>query len=156
MLEVNIECGTIEDIKRRAYEQGVNDAFDAVHKINDHPNTGGYTIEELNKLFPDHEGIGSLFSRIEKVYTPIGVIKTIRDYEKEKEESKTKGKEDEDMYIDPDSIPNEDEYIDEDESEEEEELDGMQDGETSAQNFDSNVINENEFPEVTMYRGNVD
>jgi hypothetical protein len=74
-------------------------------------------------------------------------------------DEKLEFEEDDDMYVDPDSIPNEDEYIDEEAEETEEpkkdDKDGMQQEETSAQSY-GNIINEEGLPEVTMYVPNRD
>lgn len=81
MIEVNFECGTIEEIKRRAYEKGVNDAFDAAHKIESSPRNGGCRIEEIYRLFPDHGSDGCLLDRIMAAYSPMAIVSIIQDYE---------------------------------------------------------------------------
>lgn len=84
MLEVNFECGTIEDIKRMAYEEGVNDAFDAARKIESSLSNGGYTTDEIYRLFPDRGDDGLLLDIVLDKYSPMAIVSIVQNYEEEK------------------------------------------------------------------------
>lgn len=84
MLEVKFGCKSVEDIKREAYEQGVNDAFDAAHKISKDVCNGGYSMDLLYILFPNREIGTQLLSGIMDKYSPMAIVNIIQDYEENK------------------------------------------------------------------------